>query len=59
MKLTEVKTKREKKEFIEFPKELYKDDPCFVCQLDSGIESVFDQAKNHTFKHGEAIRWIL
>jgi hypothetical protein len=59
MKLTEVKTKREKKEFIDFPKELYKDDPCFVCQLDSGIESIFDQTKNHTFKHGEAIRWIL
>jgi GNAT superfamily N-acetyltransferase len=59
MKLTEVRTKLERKEFIDFPKELYKDDPCFVCQLDSGIESVFDQAKNHTFKHGEAIRWIL
>jgi hypothetical protein len=59
MKLTEVKTKREKKEFIDFPKELYKDDPCFVCQLDSGIESIFDQIKNHTFKHGDAIRWIL
>ncbi len=23
------------------------------------VESVFDPAKNHTFKHGEAIRWIL
>jgi hypothetical protein len=59
MKLVEVKTKQDKKEFIDFPKGLYKSDPCWVCQLDSGIESVFDPAKNHTFKHGEATRWIL
>ncbi len=59
MKVVEVKTKEDKKEFIDFPKELYKSDPYWVCQLDSGIESVFDPAKNHTFKHGEAIRWIL
>jgi len=59
MKVVEVKTKQDKKEFINFPKELYKNDPFWVCQLDSGIESVFDPAKNHTFKHGEAIRWIL
>jgi hypothetical protein len=59
MKVVEVSTKQDKKEFINFPKELYKNDPFWVCQLDSGIESVFDPVKNHTFKHGEAIRWIL
>jgi hypothetical protein len=59
MKVVEVKTKRESKEFINFPKVLYKSDPFWVCQLDSGIESVFDPAKNYTLKHGEAIRWIL
>lgn len=59
MKVVEVITKQDKKEFIDFPKELYKTDPCWVCQLDSGIESVFDPSKNHNFKHGEAIRWIL
>jgi hypothetical protein len=59
MKIVEVITKQDKKDFIDFPKALYKDDPFWVCQLDSGIESVFDPAKNHTFSHGEAIRWIL
>jgi hypothetical protein len=59
MKVVEVITKQDKKEFIDFPKELYKTDPCWVCQLDSGGESVFDPSKNHNFKHGEAIRWIL
>ena len=59
MKIIEVITKDDKKEFINFPKKLYSTDPYWVCQLDSGIESVFDPMKNHTFKHGEAIRWIL
>ena len=59
MKLVEVVTKQNKKEFIDFPKELYKTDSFWVSPLDSGIESVFDPEKNHTFRHGEAIRWIL
>jgi hypothetical protein len=59
MKVIEVKTNTEKEEFINFPKRLYKDDPFWVCQLDSALESVFDINKNHAFGHGEAIRWIL
>jgi GNAT superfamily N-acetyltransferase len=59
MQVIEVITKHDKKEFINFPKGLYRGDPYWVCQLDSGIESVFDPIKNHTFGHGEAIRWIL
>jgi hypothetical protein len=59
MKLVEVITKEDKKEFIDFPKMLYSADPYWVCQLDSGIDSVFDPLKNHTFEHGDAIRWIL
>jgi len=59
MQVIEVITEQERKEFINFPKRLYKGDPFWVCQLDSGIDSVFNPAKNHTFNHGEAIRWIL
>ena len=59
MQITEVVTGQHKKEFINLPKRLYKDDPFWICQLDSALESVFDPAKNHTFMHGEAIRWIL
>jgi GNAT superfamily N-acetyltransferase len=59
MQLTEVITKYEKKEFLNFPKRLYKGDPFWVCQLDSVIDSVFDPLRNHTFEHGEAIRWLL
>jgi len=59
MQVVEVISKQDKQEFINLPKRLYKKDPFWVCQLDSGIESVFDPAKNNTFNHGEAIRWIL
>jgi GNAT superfamily N-acetyltransferase len=59
MKALEVITRQEKKEFIDFPKDLYHGDPFWVCQLDKGVESVFTPSQNHTFKHGEAIRWIV
>ncbi len=59
MQVIEVITRQDKKEFINFPKVLYKDDPYWVCQLDTELESVFDQSKNPTFRHGEASRWIL
>ena len=59
MHIIEVIEKGDKEEFINFPKKLYKGDPIWVCQLDSGVESVFNPETNHAFGHGEAIRWIL
>ena len=45
-------------EFLELPKRLYKDNPYWVCPLDSSIEAIFDPAKNKLFNDGEAIRWV-
>jgi len=59
MKIVEVLTKQDRKEFIDFPKRLYKNDPFWVCPLDVGIESIFNPAVNHSFKHGIASRWLL
>jgi ribosomal protein S18 acetylase RimI-like enzyme len=59
MQVLEVHSKSDIKEFINFPKSLYKNDPYWICPLDSVIESVFDPARNNAFRHGEAIRWIL
>jgi hypothetical protein len=59
MHINEVLTKKDKSEFISFPKKLYKGDPYWVCQLDKAQESVFNPNINHAFGHGEAIRWIL
>jgi hypothetical protein len=59
MYVIEVKGRSEKREFLRFPKGLYKNDPGWICPLDSEIESVFDPRLNPSFRHGEAARWIL
>jgi GNAT superfamily N-acetyltransferase len=59
MKVAEVISDREAKEFIRFPKKLYKDDPFWVCPLDNEVNASFNPSKNHTFAHGEAKRWLL
>jgi len=59
MKTVEVTEKAHRKEFTEFPKRLYRGDPCWVCPLDNEVEAVFDPARNMAFKRGEATRWLL
>jgi GNAT superfamily N-acetyltransferase len=59
MRIIEVNDKESRKEFIRFPKELYKNDPYWVCPLDNEVESVFDPLRNPAFSHGKATRWIL
>ena len=59
MQIIQVITPQDKKEFIKFPKRLYKGDPYWVCQLDSELEALFDPKKNYLFRQGEANRWIL
>ncbi len=59
MQIVEVRSKHDKKEFLDFPKKLYKGDPYWVCPLDSGLESLFDPGSNYLFRQGAAVRWIL
>ena len=59
MRIVEVVTKAQQKEFVNFPKHLYKGDPFWVTPLDSQIEAVFDPQKNATFSRGVAIRYLL
>ena len=59
MNIIEVLTPASGKDFVEFPKQLYSDDPFWVCPLDSMIADVFNPAKNQAFNHGYATRWIL
>lgn len=59
MQISEVKTPKDNKEFLEFPKRLYKGDNNWVCMLDSETEKIFDPKKNYLFRQGEASRWIL
>ncbi len=57
--LKEVVDKADKKEFLEFPSGLYKNDKNWVRPLDQDIEDVFDPEKNKFFRTGDAVRWLL
>jgi len=59
MTLVEIKDKVAAKQFISFPRKLYKGDPNFISPLEIDIESIFDPAHNPYFRHGECTRWIL
>jgi hypothetical protein len=59
MKIQEVTTAQQAKEFLELPVRLYKNEPHWIRPLDKDVESVFDPEKNKTFRHGKCIRWIL
>ena len=59
MKIIEVTTPQEAREFLLLPVKLYKNEPAWIRPLDQDIESVFDHEKNKAFRHGTCIRWIL
>ncbi len=59
MYMHEVKTEADKREFLEFPVIIYKDDPNWIRPLDKDVEEVFDPEKNKLFKQGECRRWLL
>ena len=59
MKIKEVVTSADRKEFLLLPISLYKNTPSWIRPLDKDIENVFDPEKNKTFRHGEVIRWLL
>ena len=54
----EVKEPAEKRQFLEFPVSLYRDDPSYIRPLDRDVEDVFDPRKNKMFRNGEAARFI-
>jgi hypothetical protein len=59
MTITEVKDKKGRKEFLDVAREIYHDDPVWVCPLDMDVEAVFDPAKNNFYQHGKCSRWVL
>ena len=59
MELIEVKLKKDKKDFLEMPLEIYRNDNQWIRPLDKDLEGVFDPSQNKFFRHGKAIRWLL
>ncbi len=59
MEITEVLTERHKKEFLQLPVTLYRDDKNWVRPLDKDVEAVFDPKQNKFFRNGECVRYLL
>lgn len=55
----EAQNEKQKKEFLEFPAQLYQHDENYIRPLDKDIEEVFDPNKNKTFKNGECKRFLF
>ena len=49
-----VKTKQQKRAFIDFPHELYRDDPNYVPELYLSQKELLDERKNPFFQHSKA-----
>ncbi len=58
IKLEVVETPKQKREFLDFAKRLYKGNRYWVCPLDDDIERRFDPACNELFHDGDAVRWL-
>lgn len=59
MRIVEVSTPAQIREFLDLPVRLYRNEPNWIRPLDKDIENVFDRDKNKTFRHGDCIRWIM
>jgi GNAT superfamily N-acetyltransferase len=59
MKITEVTSKRQLKQFIDLPYTLYKNDPVWVPPLKSELFGQFDRKRNPTLDHLEYTLFLL
>jgi GNAT superfamily N-acetyltransferase len=56
--LETVESPKQRKEFLDLPKRLYKGNRHWVCPLDDDIERRFDPARNELFADGDAVRFL-
>ncbi|SNV48693.1 Uncharacterised protein [Chryseobacterium taklimakanense] len=59
MNAVKVTNDAEKREFLEFPPRLYKNDKNYIRPLNKDIQDVFDKKKNKFFKTGECERFLF
>jgi hypothetical protein len=59
MQLIQVQDRDQHQKFLRINVDILGRLPGYIRPLDKDIEEVFDPKKNKTFRHGEAVRWIL
>ena len=57
-KIKEVATRKELNAFVHFPNVLYKDNPCYVPQIESMDRDTLTPQKNHAFEVCEGKCWL-
>ncbi len=58
MKLIEVTTAADARDFLQVNVLMNQDNPNYIQSLDNEVNAVFDPSKNKLFKYGEVTRWI-
>jgi len=59
MEIKEVKSEKDKADFIQVAVKINSNDHNWIRPLDKDIHDIFDPKKNKYFSHGQATRWIL
>jgi hypothetical protein len=59
MRIEEVITPEDERQFLLLPVRLYKDSPHWIRPLDKDVTSDFDSDKNKALRHGACARWVL
>lgn len=59
MHIIPVTNLQTRKEFLQVPQLIYKNDTNWICPLDQDVEKTFDAEKNPFFNHGHCTRWIM
>lgn len=59
MKAVKVVSDEHHHQFLNFPAQIFKNDPNYIRPLDKDIEGVFDEKKNKFFRFGECERFLF
>ncbi len=56
--IEQVATKAERRAFVDFAWEVYRNDPVWIPPLKAEVHALLDPAKNPWFRHGRAALWV-
>lgn len=59
MDIIPVTSSKTIRDFLNVPRDIYRNDPYWIQPLDKDIESIFDTNKNPFFDQGSCQRWVL
>lgn len=58
IRITEMRSRRDRRQFLAIPYALYRNDPHWVAPLQREVLKLIDPRRNPFFEHGEACFWI-